>query len=36
VSKEAKITYGAAYIALLAFLAIMTNDVHEMLRAGPG
>jgi Zn-dependent protease len=31
VSKEAKITYGAAYIALLAFLAIMTNDVHEML-----
>jgi Zn-dependent protease len=36
VSKEAKITYGAAYIALLAFLAVMTNEVHDMLRPQGG
>jgi Zn-dependent protease len=31
VSREAKLTYGGAYLALLIFLAIMTHDVHEML-----
>jgi len=31
VSKAAKLTYGAAYLALLVFLAVMTHDVHEML-----
>lgn len=31
VTSEAKLTYGAAYIGLLIFLAIMTHDVHEML-----
>jgi Zn-dependent protease len=33
VSGEQKLTYGAAYIGLAAFLAVMTNDVHEMLTA---
>ncbi|HEX4585663.1 MAG TPA: site-2 protease family protein [Burkholderiaceae bacterium] len=31
VSIEHKITYGAAYIGLAAFLAVMTHDVHQML-----
>ncbi len=31
VSREAKLLYGGAYLALLIFLAIMTHDVHEML-----
>jgi hypothetical protein len=31
VSNEARLTYGAAYLALLVFLAVMSHDVHEML-----
>lgn len=31
VSLETKVTYGLYYLALAAFLAIMTHDVHEML-----
>ena len=31
VSLETKLTYGILYLGLAAFLAIMTNDVHEML-----
>lgn len=31
VSVEHKVTYGAAYIGLAAFLAVMTHDVHQML-----
>jgi hypothetical protein len=31
VSLEQRITYGAFYIGLAAFLAIMTHDVHQML-----
>jgi len=31
VSSQSRWTYGGAYLALLAFLAIMTHDVHEML-----
>lgn len=37
VATETKVTYGAAYVALVAFLAVMSHDVHEMLgpaRAG--
>jgi len=33
VGKEARLTYGGAYLALLVFLAVMTHDVHEMLVA---
>jgi Zn-dependent protease len=33
VSAETRWTYGLAYIGLLAFLAVMSNDVHEMLGA---
>jgi Zn-dependent protease len=33
VSNETKVTYGAAYIALVGFLAVMAQDVHEMLGA---
>jgi Zn-dependent protease len=33
VSLSHKITYGALYLALAAYLAVMTNDVHEMLAA---
>jgi Zn-dependent protease len=33
VSAEARWTYGLAYVGLLAFLAVMSNDVHEMLGA---
>jgi len=33
VSREQKLGYGAAYIGLAAFLAIMTNEVHEMIGA---
>jgi Zn-dependent protease len=33
VSTETKVTYGGAYLALVAFLAVMTQDVHEMLGA---
>jgi Zn-dependent protease len=32
-SLEDKLTYGTAYLGLLAFLAVMTHDVHEMLGA---
>jgi len=32
VSNEQKLTYGAAYIALVGFLAVMAQDVHVMLR----
>lgn len=35
VSLEDRITYGAFYIGLLVFLAIMTHDVHGMLGATP-
>ncbi len=31
VSAEHRFTYGTAYIGLLVFLAIMTNDVHTLL-----
>jgi Zn-dependent protease len=31
VSLEHKISYGALYIALAAYLAVMSHDVHEML-----
>lgn len=30
-SGETRLTYATAYIGLLAFLAVMTHDVHEML-----
>ena len=30
-SIETKVTYGASYLALAAFLAVMSYDVHEML-----
>lgn len=33
-SLEDKLTYGTAYLGLLAFLAVMTHDVHEMLGKG--
>jgi len=36
VSLEHKITYGALYVALAAYLAVMSYDVHEMLGAAPG
>jgi Zn-dependent protease len=32
-SLEDKLTYGFAYLGLLAFLAVMVHDVHEMLGA---
>jgi Zn-dependent protease len=32
-SLEDKLTYGTAYLGLLAFLAVMTHDVHEMIGA---
>jgi Zn-dependent protease len=32
VSTKVKWEYGFYYVALLAFLAVMTHDVHEMLR----
>jgi len=32
VSARQRLIYAAAYIGLLAFLAVMTNDVHQMLR----
>ncbi len=31
VSQEHRFTYGAYYLALVAFLAVMANDLHEML-----
>jgi len=31
VSTENKVVYGASYLALAAFLAVMSSDVHEML-----
>ena len=31
VSMEHKVTYGAAYIGLAAFLAVMSHDVHQMI-----
>lgn len=30
-SLEDKLTYGTAYVGMVAFLAMMTHDVHEML-----
>jgi Zn-dependent protease len=36
VSLEHKITYGALYVALTAYLAVMAHDVHEMLTLLPG
>jgi Zn-dependent protease len=33
VSTEHKIAYGTLYVALAAYLAVMTHDVHEMLVA---
>jgi hypothetical protein len=33
VSLEHKISYGALYLALAAYLAVMSHDVHEMLAA---
>lgn len=33
VAPAIKVEYGAYYIALLGFLAVMTHDVHEMLAA---
>ena len=33
VSLEQKLTYGALYLVLAAYLAVMTHDVHEMLQA---
>jgi Zn-dependent protease len=33
VSLEHKISYGALYLALAAYLAVMSHDVHEMLEA---
>ncbi len=32
-SLETKVTYGAVYLALAGFLAIMTYDVHQMVEA---
>jgi Zn-dependent protease len=32
-SLEAKVTYGACYLALAGFLAIMTYEVHQMIEA---
>lgn len=32
-SAETRLTYATAYLGLLAFLAVMTHDVHEMLGA---
>ena len=31
ISREVRISYAFYYLVLLAFLAVMTNDVHEML-----
>jgi Zn-dependent protease len=33
VSTEQKFTYGAAYVGLVGFLAVMTQDVHQMLES---
>jgi Zn-dependent protease len=33
VSAETKLTYGALYVGLAAYLAVMSYDVHEMLSA---
>ena len=33
VSLEQRIAYGAYYIGLAAFLAIMSHDVHQMLES---
>ena len=32
VSNEQRLTYGAAYVGLAAFLAVISNDVHQMLQ----
>jgi Zn-dependent protease len=34
VSNEVRLTYGATYVGLAAFLAVIANDVHQMLGAG--
>jgi Zn-dependent protease len=36
VSLEHKLTYGAIYVALAAYLAVMSYDVHEMLGPASG
>lgn len=33
ISREARLTYSAYYLALLGFLAVMTHDVHQMLQS---
>jgi hypothetical protein len=33
VSTETRVTYSVYYIGLLAFLAVMAHDTHEMLGA---
>jgi Zn-dependent protease len=33
VTSEQRLTYGAMYLGLAAFLAVITNDVHQMLEA---
>ncbi len=33
-SAQTRWIYGTAYLGLLVFLAVMTHDVHEMLKAG--
>ncbi len=33
-SAETRLSYATAYLGLLAFLAVMTQDVHEMLGSG--
>jgi len=32
-STQVRFTYAAYYLILLGFLAVMTNDVHEMVQA---
>lgn len=34
-SGQTRLTYGALYLGLLGFLAVMTHDVHEMLTQAP-
>ncbi len=34
VTSEQRLTYGAMYVGLAAFLAVITHDVHQMLGAG--
>jgi len=36
VSNEQRFSYGAAYVGLVGFLAVMTQDVHQMIEAAGG